>query len=84
MRKYRASNRVPFGSFLILLVLAVIGGAAVGGILWAVDAMSTFIWCSCSRLSAGRLRADCWRAASACGQGAQPIHHRAGRRDQRW
>ena len=42
MRKYRASNRVPFGSFLMLLVLAVIGGAAVGGILWAVDAFVHF------------------------------------------
>ncbi len=37
MQKYRASNHVSFGGFLLLLVLAVVAGAALGGILFAVD-----------------------------------------------
>jgi hypothetical protein len=37
MRKYRASNHTPFGSFLLLLILGILSAVAVGGILWAVD-----------------------------------------------
>jgi len=37
MRKYRASNQTPLGSFLLLLILGIISAASVGGILWAVD-----------------------------------------------
>ena len=37
MQKYRASNRMSFGGFILLLVLAVISAAALGGILFAVD-----------------------------------------------
>lgn len=37
MQKYRASNHVSFGGFILLLVLAVVAGAALGGVLFAVD-----------------------------------------------
>ena len=37
MQKYRASNRMSFGGFILLLVLAIISAAALGGILFAVD-----------------------------------------------
>ncbi len=37
MQKYRASNRISFGGFILLLLLAVIGAAAMGGILFALD-----------------------------------------------
>lgn len=37
MQKYRASNRMSFGGLILLLVLAVISAAALGGILFAVD-----------------------------------------------
>jgi hypothetical protein len=37
MQKYRASNRMSFGGFILLLVLAIIGAAALGGILFALD-----------------------------------------------
>lgn len=42
MRKYRASNRVPFSSFLLLVLLGAISGAVVGGILWALDSYLGF------------------------------------------
>ncbi len=37
MQKYRASNRMSFGGFILLLVLAIISAAALGGILFALD-----------------------------------------------
>ena len=37
MRKYQPSNRVPFASFILLLLIGAVSGAAVGGILWALD-----------------------------------------------
>ncbi|MCC6892940.1 MAG: hypothetical protein IT321_08985 [Anaerolineae bacterium] len=37
MQKFRASNHVSFGGFLLLLVLAIVAGAALGGVLFAVD-----------------------------------------------
>jgi len=37
MQKYRASNHVSFGGFILLLVLAIISAAALGGVLFAVD-----------------------------------------------
>ncbi len=37
MQKYRASNRMSFGGFILLLVLAIISAAALGGVLFAVD-----------------------------------------------
>ena len=42
MQKYRASNRMSFGGFILLLVLAVISAAALGGILFAVDYYAHF------------------------------------------
>ncbi len=42
MRKYQPSNRVPFGSFILLALLAIVGSAVVGGILWALDAYAHF------------------------------------------
>lgn len=37
MRKYQPSNRVPFASFILLLLLGALSGAAVGAALWALD-----------------------------------------------
>lgn len=37
MRKYRPSGRVPFLGFILLILLALIGAAAVGGLLWALE-----------------------------------------------
>ncbi len=37
MQKYRASGRMSFGGFILLLVLAIISGAALGGIMFAID-----------------------------------------------
>ncbi len=37
MQKYRASNRFSFNGFILLMVLAMISAAALGGILFAVD-----------------------------------------------
>ena len=37
MQKYRASNRMSFGGFILLLVLTIISAAALGGILFALD-----------------------------------------------
>lgn len=37
MQKYRASGRMSFGGFILLLLLAVIGATAMGGILFALD-----------------------------------------------
>jgi hypothetical protein len=37
MRKYRPSGRVPFLGFILLILLALVGAAAVGGLLWALD-----------------------------------------------
>ncbi|MBI1276923.1 MAG: hypothetical protein GC179_02215 [Anaerolineaceae bacterium] len=37
MQKYRASGRMSFGGFFLLLVLAVISAAALGGVLFALD-----------------------------------------------
>jgi hypothetical protein len=37
MQKYRASNRMSFGGFILLLVLAIISAAALGGVLFALD-----------------------------------------------
>jgi len=37
MQKYRASNQMSFGGFILLLVLAIIAGAALGGIMFALD-----------------------------------------------
>src|SRR5689334_21763113 len=37
MQKYRASNQMTFGGFILLLVLAIISGAALGGVLFALD-----------------------------------------------
>ncbi len=42
MQKYRASNRMSFGGLILLLVLAVISAAALGGILFAVDYYAHF------------------------------------------
>jgi hypothetical protein len=42
MRKYRASNRIPFGSFILLVLLGAVGGAALGGVLWALDSQLHF------------------------------------------
>lgn len=42
MRKYRASNRVPFGSFILLVLVGAVAGALVGGVLWAVDSLLNF------------------------------------------
>lgn len=37
MRSYRPSGAISAGGFILLLLLAIIVGAIVGGILWAVD-----------------------------------------------
>src|SRR3954464_1372887 len=37
MQKYRASNQMSFGGFILLLILAIISAAALGGVLFAVD-----------------------------------------------
>ncbi len=37
MRKYRASGAAPVGGVILLLVAAVVGGLALGGILWAIE-----------------------------------------------
>lgn len=37
MQKYRASGRMSFGGFILLLVLAIISAAALGGIMFAID-----------------------------------------------
>lgn len=37
MQKYRASNRVPFGGFLLMLIAGAIVGIGVGLLLWAVE-----------------------------------------------
>lgn len=42
MRSYRASNHTPFSGFLLLLLLALVSGAALGGILWALDNYLSF------------------------------------------
>ncbi|MEO8394449.1 MAG: hypothetical protein ABI700_15760, partial [Chloroflexota bacterium] len=42
MRKYRPSNRTPLGSLILLLLLGIISGGALGGILWAVDNYLSF------------------------------------------
>ncbi|MCC6802738.1 MAG: hypothetical protein IT319_07620 [Anaerolineae bacterium] len=42
MRKYRASNRVPFASFVLLILVGAVAGAIVGGILWALDSILNF------------------------------------------
>jgi len=37
MQKYRASGRMSFGGFILLLVLAIISAAALGGLMFAID-----------------------------------------------
>jgi hypothetical protein len=37
MRKYQPSGRIPYLGFILLILVALLGGAAVGGILWALD-----------------------------------------------
>lgn len=37
MRPYKASGSISGGGFILLLILGVIAGAAMGGVLWAVD-----------------------------------------------
>lgn len=42
MRAYRASNEAPFVSVILLLIVAVIAGAVIGGILWGVEHFTNF------------------------------------------
>jgi hypothetical protein len=42
MRPYRASNRAPFGSILMLLIIALVVGAILGGILFAIEYFTSF------------------------------------------
>jgi hypothetical protein len=42
MRPFRASNQAPVGSVILMLVVAVVVGAIVGGILWAIEHFTGF------------------------------------------
>lgn len=42
MRPYRASNKVPLGSLFLLLIVALFVGAVLGGILFAVEHLTSF------------------------------------------
>jgi hypothetical protein len=42
MRPYRASNKAPFSSLFLLLIVALVAGAALGGILFAVEYYTSF------------------------------------------
>ena len=42
MRSFRASNQAPFGSIILMLIVAVVVGAIVGGILWAIEHFTSF------------------------------------------
>lgn len=42
MRPYRASNKAPFGSLFLLLIVALVVGAILGGILFAVEHFTSF------------------------------------------
>ena len=67
MRKYRASNRVPFVGFLLLLLIAVLGGAVLGGILWAVDDLAHFYLVIVFPLFAGAIALNLSGPAEAVG-----------------
>jgi hypothetical protein len=42
MRPFRASNQAPFGSVILMLIVAIVVGAIVGGILWAIEHFTSF------------------------------------------
>lgn len=42
MRPFRASNQAPMNSVILMLIVAVVVGAIVGGILWAVEHFTRF------------------------------------------
>ncbi|HVU12423.1 MAG TPA: hypothetical protein VHD90_14160 [Phototrophicaceae bacterium] len=73
MRKYRASNRVPFGGFILLILIAVIGGAILGGILWAVDDYVHFYLVIVFPLFAGAIAGALLRLGVTAGKVRSPL-----------
>src|SRR5579871_2337802 len=73
MRKYRASNRVPFVGFLLLLLIAVLGGAVLGGILWAVDDLAHFYLVIVFPLFAGAIAGGIFRIGVRLGKVRSPL-----------
>jgi hypothetical protein len=55
MRNYRASGAAPVGGIVMLLVLAVLGGAVIGGILWAIEHFTNFYLVVLFPLAAGAI-----------------------------
>ncbi len=55
MQKYRASNHMSLGGFVLLLILAIISAAALGGVLFALDYYVHLYWVLIFPLVAGSI-----------------------------
>ena len=55
MRKYRASGAAPAGGVALLLVVALVGGAVIGGTLWAIEHFTNFYLVVLFPLAAGAI-----------------------------